>query len=512
MKKVLLLIAIVSLVLSSCATVEPTTLPTLTKESTQTEIPATTSIETSTARTEETPSITTTETKPTTTIEPVVLTSIAIEPSKPDVLKAGTTQQFKATGTYSDGTTRDITSEVKWKSDAETLAVINNTGLVSAVAKKSSPTTTSIVPPEVMVPSSSLTAFAGITATLSGITSRGVILEVEKAPLKDLPSLDAFMKGIHFCDWNPSDSPWYPMYSVGTDLSLQDLADTGANWISLLVNGSQETPASTTVSRNLPGTATDAELLHVVKLAHNLGIRVVLSPTLYHGDEGSWNKIGTAFTSETQWQDWFASYREFINHYASFAQESGIDMMYVGSELCGTTQREADWRRVVKEVRERYKGPIGYDSVWWGSPTGEYKRIKWWDAVDYIAVDFGPSLTNKNDPTVAELKESWARTGYLTELDNISKRFNKPVIVSEIGYQSNDGTARIPWDFTNSRQGTVDYQEQADCYQAAFEMLWGKPWLKGIFWWQWSATGAPWRETPQGKPAEEIIKHYYLSQ
>jgi hypothetical protein len=264
-------------------------------------------------------------------------------------------------------------------------------------------------------------------------------------------------------------------------------------------------------------TASD-EVLITLDYAHSLGIRVILDPALFnlsHEPGQSWIEIGTTFTSETQWQEWFASYREFINHYATFAQETGVDLLYVGSELPNTIHREADWRQVIKEARERFKGPISYDSVCWGSPLPEYRRIKWWDAVDYIAVDCWHSLTTKNDPTVQELKEGLIRSGYVANLENLSKQFNKPVIISEIGYDSLDGTAKDYFgtyrNYRYNRIGVIDLQEQADCYQAALEVLWGKPWLKGIFWWQWSAISQPWTETPQGKPAEEVLRKYYLS-
>ena len=186
-------------------------------------------------------------------------------------------------------------------------------------------------------------------------------------------------------------------------------------------------------------------------------------------------------------------------------------MFYVGSELPGTTHRDDDWRRIVKEVRERFKGPISYDSVFWGFPTAEYKRIKWWDAVDYISTDFWYSLTDKNDPTVAELKEGLIKTGYVTDLENISRQFNKPVIVSEIGYLDFDGANRDRPPYDYNERPPVDLQEQADCYQATLEVLWEKPWLQGIFWWQWSGIGMPWSISPQGKPAEEVLKSFYLT-
>ncbi len=238
-------------------------------------------------------------------------------------------------------------------------------------------------------------------------------------------------------------------------------------------------------------------------------MRTALLPgLLLSSDPGhKWFQIGTAFTTEAQWQDWFASYREFINHYASFAQEAEVDLFYVGSELTGVTHREDEWRRIVKEVRERFKGPISYDSL--GGPVGDWKRIKWWDTVDYIATDVWYSLTNKNDPTVAELREAWTKKGLVADLENFARQFNKPFIISEIGYQARDGTNKLPWDWQMATP--IDMQEQADCYQVAMEFLWGKPWLKGIFWYQWFATDWTLTESPQGRPAEEVIKKYYLA-
>src|SRR5437870_180742 len=46
---------------------------------------------------------------------PPTLTSIAITPVAPTIL-SGATQQFTATGTYSDGSTQNITSQAGWTS------------------------------------------------------------------------------------------------------------------------------------------------------------------------------------------------------------------------------------------------------------------------------------------------------------------------------------------------------------------------------------------------------------
>ncbi|MDA8106593.1 MAG: Ig-like domain-containing protein [Nitrospiraceae bacterium] len=75
--------------------------------------------------------------KTTLTVTGAALVSIAISPPNPSIA-LGTTQQFKATGTYTDGSTRDITSEVTWNSGTATVATISNTegskGLASSQA------------------------------------------------------------------------------------------------------------------------------------------------------------------------------------------------------------------------------------------------------------------------------------------------------------------------------------------------------------------------------------------
>jgi len=89
-------------------------------------------------------------TKTTTTFTgPPLLISIAVTPNPPSSLTQGNTQQFKALGTYSDGSTSDITSQVTWACDNTATATINNSGLATGVAA----------------------GIANITATLDGITS-----------------------------------------------------------------------------------------------------------------------------------------------------------------------------------------------------------------------------------------------------------------------------------------------------------------------------------------------------
>jgi trimeric autotransporter adhesin len=83
------------------------------------------------------------------------LTSISVTPSNPSSIAVGSTQQFTATATYSDGSTADISSQVSWSSDSPN-ASVSTGGLATAVAAGT----------------------ANITAAMSGVTSSAVVMTI----------------------------------------------------------------------------------------------------------------------------------------------------------------------------------------------------------------------------------------------------------------------------------------------------------------------------------------------
>lgn len=335
-------------------------------------------------------------------------------------------------------------------------------------------------------------------------TPTSVMIPATSAPTPT--GMPGFQKGMSYVSW------WQGQYATPeADQSLANLAATGANWVGILVTGYQETYASTVIRRDLPKTPTDEDLIHAIAKAHDLGLKVMLKPHVDLGDDPThWRgDIGVAFADEAQWQAWFTAYGEFINHYATLAQKNEVEQFCIGTELVATSSREENWRKVVEEVRDRFKGPITYAS----NHGGEELSITWWDAVDYIGIDAYYALTDKNGPSVDELKAAWVQRGYIDTLAGLAEKYDKPILITEIGYRSVDGTNIAPWEWQS--EPAIDLQEQADAYQAALEALWGQPWLAGIYWWNWDTNPNKGGETdtdftPHNKPAEEVLKTYYL--
>lgn len=328
---------------------------------------------------------------------------------------------------------------------------------------------------------------------------------IEIAPLissvvaeSDSPVHEAvFQKGMSYRHYP------YPYDSAESNESLARMAAVGVEYVALIVWWQQENVNSTEIYR-VPGwTATDEELKCAVDKIHDLGMKVMLKPMVDpKGYENHWRGEFPGYPK------WFDSYRENItNHYASFANANDVELFCIGCEFWSTENNAKQWIWTIGNVTERYAGPITYAVTF-----DHCEVITWWDSLDYVGIDAYFPLTNKDDPTLEELKEGWSQIAH--DLESWQTTVNKPIIFTEIGYRSGNGTNKQPWNWTAPL--SLDLQEQVDCYEAAFQVLWNKPWFYGMYWWIWEsdpeAGGSNCTDfTPQDKPAQGVITHWYSS-
>ena len=97
------------------------------------------------------------------------LTAIEVNPASPSVA-AGQTQQFTAQGTFSDSTTRDLTSLVTWSSSTAPVATINPAGLVQTYTQG-----TSTVSASFAIPSGTVTGMTTLTVAPPALVSIAVL-------------------------------------------------------------------------------------------------------------------------------------------------------------------------------------------------------------------------------------------------------------------------------------------------------------------------------------------------
>ena len=135
------------------------------------------------------------------TVPAPTLQSIAVTPAAPSIAK-GLTQQFKATGTYSDSSSKDLTGLVTWLSSNGAVAAISQSGLASAVGQGSS----------------------NIAASVGGITGQAS-LSVSAPTLQSIavsPAAPSIAKGL---------TQQFKATGTYSDASTQDLTGS-ATWTS----------------------------------------------------------------------------------------------------------------------------------------------------------------------------------------------------------------------------------------------------------------------------------------
>ncbi len=168
------------------------------------------------------------------------------------------------------------------------------------------------------------------------------------------------------------------------DRSMEEMAKLGVNWVAIALSALQETPQSTEIPYRESPTVTDDQLRAAIRKAKSLELQVCLKPVV-NVKIGTWRAHIGFFDEEVpgepSWREWFASYGDFIKHYAGIAREEGCEMLCIGCEMVQSDKREAEWRSLIAEIRPIYDDGL----LTYNCDKYQEGRVRWWDAVDIIS-------------------------------------------------------------------------------------------------------------------------------
>lgn len=256
---------------------------------------------------------------------------------------------------------------------------------------------------------------------------------------------------------------------------------------------------------NRAGSETDESVVHSALEAQKLGMTVMLKPHIWLGS-GNWPGA-IDMSSEEDWQAFFRYYRRWLCHYALLAEQNSMEMLCIGVELGKTTlQRPDDWRGLIREIRGLYSGQLVYAANW----GEEFEKLQFWDELDYIGLNCYYPLSVDSSASGEALVEGAKAIG--RKVEDVAKRFGKPVLITEIGFTATAGCWVQPHEVAGGKPLQQEHQRRA--YAAVLEALGKTPAVAGIYWWKWptylSYGGSGDRDfTPNGKPAEEEVRNYY---
>jgi hypothetical protein len=280
---------------------------------------------------------------------------------------------------------------------------------------------------------------------------------------------------------------------------VREIADTGANTVCLAVAAEQENGTSNVLYLDRNKSPSDDRLTGLIRLSHSLGKRVVLMPIVLLSRPAADEWRGKI--NPDDWDLWWKQYDEYVLHYARLAQENGVAMFMVGSELISTERQEARWRDLIAQVRAQCQtvldgqfrqhlrqmfpsysrrdfarlGIADIDTFAYSATRGEpppaelaalYDRFaaehhmllsysanwdhytvpKWWDVLDAVGMtsyyDMNPS--KDANPTVESMVHQWEPIRRTIQ-EWQAKAGNKPIIFTEVGCPSQNGCSTYPW-------------------------------------------------------------------
>lgn len=247
-----------------------------------------------------------------------------------------------------------------------------------------------------------------------------------------------------------------------------------------------------------------------IRKLHKKGFTVMLKPHVWVGDNefnpDNWrNKID--FTNPGERASWFHNYGNYIINQAKLAETNGVEIFVIGTELAAMTKYEKEWKKLITDVKDVYKGKITY-----AAEGSNAFNITFWDQLDFIGIDVYFQLTDKLHPDLKELEVGWKEKE--EELKLLSDKFKKKIIFTEIGYKSVVGTAVKPWEWNNG-SGKVSQQQQALAFEAMYRTFSDKEYIEGIYIWKYFTDNESYEKgniekgfTPFGKIAEGVISNW----
>jgi hypothetical protein len=303
----------------------------------------------------------------------------------------------------------------------------------------------------------------------------------------------------------------YGSYACGR--ALDEAVAMGATWVSFTPFGRVWDLSSSEIDPSF-----EADFAHnraavraAIWQAHARGLRVMLVPHLWV-ETGGWRALIDP-GSDAGWARWADAYRSFVLAWADVARETDAEMMSVGVELrsWATTPRVASLKPIINDVRSVYHGLLTYSGNW-----DDIADTAILDDVDLIGINAFYPLAENEGASAEVLRAGARKVG--AQVASLARAWNKPVVLTELGYTTRRDPAFRPWEWPDSMKGVVvDQRAQADAYAALLGAMMEERSVAGFFVWRLYADPddvsqeAEWGFSPRGKLAELVLRDAFTA-
>jgi hypothetical protein len=285
-----------------------------------------------------------------------------------------------------------------------------------------------------------------------------------------------------------------------TTQATSAIAGVGATWIQFTPTWKMATATSSRI--DVAWSVTDADLLAAIDHAHSKGLKILLKPHVDPQDGTIRWKINPSNRAA-----WFNSYQSMMTHYATIAQQKGVEEFSVGCELAtmsGSADRSA-WLTVIDAIKAIYSAPLVYAAT-----VDEYPNVSFWDQLNFIGIDAYFPLSTTPTTDISALEAAWIPIR--DQMSAFAVDVGRRILFTEAGYPSLVGAAIEPWN--NEYSSTPSQPEQAAGYEALLATFSGQPWWAGAFWWSWWTDNGVYNPLDFAigdKLAESVLRNWWAS-
>lgn len=341
---------------------------------------------------------------------------------------------------------------------------------------------------------------------MRGFTTCAIVILAALASLitetDGLPKLPKKIKGIAFTTGHDQDAYRKP----AAEAAYVRLQQTGTEYIHLTAILGIQTIYSQT---SFPVTK-ESTIIFAIRQARRYRFKIFFKPIVQTP-----NYFWRGFIPPSR--RWFRNlYTPYILRMARIAQNEGVEIFSVGSELKATVKEKNEWELIIRQVRTIFKGHLTYVVN-----HNSYRDVTFWHSLDFISVsayfELVGSLPNGKSPDLAYTKHLWqGKARELVQWRNNAGLWYKKILIAEIGSMSKGGGVSYlrPWNY--DAVAPTDFYEQYKIYVGFFSAFMNAPWCLGIILWNWepfphAGTTMPTIQgyTPQNKPAVNVMKQYF---
>lgn len=289
---------------------------------------------------------------------------------------------------------------------------------------------------------------------------------------------------------------------------IPEVADLGANTVLFVVHGWQDHAGSMNLRIDAKRTAHAEDIGKLCDLAGRHGLRTILMPIVLLANPRNTEWRGRIIPPNHDWDGWFKRYTKLIVHFAKIAERHRVEVLMVGSELIKSESSTRRWQDVIREIRQHYRGKLGYSANWDHYQT---HKIGFWADLDYVGMTTYYQLADGPNPAIEEIDQNWSR--YKKEILAFQREVRKPIIFTEVGWCSQEGAAKEGWNYyANQKPSKAGRTEQTNLYRSFLRTWASEPTVGGIIWWEWNTSeggNTDYNYTPRNKPAEKILREWF---